>query len=113
LFSATSAFAAVLVKVHNSIQCGTSNQAKEVQKGYTQPGPIGVHYGVRPPPALEQLNRFTTKGEYRGLAYRNDSELKAWLARRPAEMALEPDLPIIDRHHHFLGQRPAWALSAA
>jgi len=41
------------------------------------------------------------KGEYRGIAYRNDSELKAWLARRPAEPALEPDLPIIDPHHHF------------
>lgn len=29
----------------------------------------------------------------------------AWLARRPAEPALEPDLPIIDAHHH-LWQRP-------
>ena len=42
-----------------------------------------------------------SKGEYRGLAYRNDSELKAWLAKRPSETALEPDLPIIDPHHHF------------
>ena len=42
-----------------------------------------------------------SKGEYRGLAYRNDSELKAWLAKRPNEAALEPDLPIIDPHHHF------------
>jgi L-fuconolactonase len=41
------------------------------------------------------------KGEYRGLAYRNDVELKAWLAKRPAEAALEPELPIIDPHHHF------------
>jgi L-fuconolactonase len=41
------------------------------------------------------------KGEYRGLAWRNDTELKAWLAKRPAEAALEPDLPIIDPHHHF------------
>jgi L-fuconolactonase len=41
------------------------------------------------------------KGEYRGLAQRNDAELKSWLARRPAEPALEPDLPIIDPHHHF------------
>jgi L-fuconolactonase len=41
------------------------------------------------------------KGEYRGLAYRNDAELRAWLAKRPAEAALEPDLPIIDPHHHF------------
>jgi len=41
------------------------------------------------------------KGEYRGTVHRNDAELKAWLAKRPAEPALEPDLPIIDPHHHF------------
>ena len=41
------------------------------------------------------------KGEYRGLAYRNDAELTAWLAKRPHEAALEPELPIIDPHHHF------------
>jgi predicted TIM-barrel fold metal-dependent hydrolase len=41
------------------------------------------------------------KGEYRGLAYREDPALKAWLAKRPREAALEPDLPIIDPHHHF------------
>src|SRR4051794_19388420 len=40
-------------------------------------------------------------GEYRGLSHRNDADLKAWLAKRPAEPALEPDLPIIDPHHHF------------
>jgi predicted TIM-barrel fold metal-dependent hydrolase len=33
--------------------------------------------------------------------YRNDADLKAWLAKRPTEAALEPDLPIIDPHHHF------------
>jgi L-fuconolactonase len=42
-----------------------------------------------------------SKGEYRGIVYRNDADLKAWLAKRPAETALEPDLPIIDPHHHF------------
>jgi L-fuconolactonase len=42
-----------------------------------------------------------SKGEYRGLIYRNDADLKAWLEKRPAEAALEPDLPIIDPHHHF------------
>src|SRR5271166_5939797 len=42
-----------------------------------------------------------SKGEYRGLAYRNEADLKAWLAKRPGEAALEPDLPIIDPHHHF------------
>jgi L-fuconolactonase len=42
-----------------------------------------------------------SKGEYRGLIYRNDADLKAWLAKRPAETALEPALPIIDPHHHL------------
>src|SRR5712672_4513268 len=41
------------------------------------------------------------KGEYRGTGYRNDAELKGWLAKRPSEAALEPALPIIDPHHHF------------
>ena len=40
-------------------------------------------------------------GEYRGLYYRNDADLHAWLAKRPSEAALEPELPIIDPHHHF------------
>ncbi len=41
------------------------------------------------------------KGEYRGSTYRNDTDLRAWLAELPPETALEPDLPIIDPHHHF------------
>jgi L-fuconolactonase len=41
------------------------------------------------------------RGEYPGLAYRNDAELRAWLTKRPNEAALEPSLPIIDPHHHF------------
>ena len=41
------------------------------------------------------------KGDYPGLAYRHPIELAAWLAKRPREAALEPDLPIIDPHHHF------------
>ena len=41
------------------------------------------------------------KGTYRGITHRNDADLKAWLARRPTEAALEPGLPIIDPHHHF------------
>jgi L-fuconolactonase len=40
-------------------------------------------------------------GEYRGLAYRNSTDLEAWLAGRPSEAALEPELPIVDPHHHF------------
>ncbi len=42
-----------------------------------------------------------SKGEYRGSHVRDDAALAAWLARRPTEAALEPDLPIIDPHHHF------------
>src|SRR5215467_8402952 len=42
-----------------------------------------------------------SKGEYRGGVYRDDAALKAWLAKRPSEAALEPELPIIDPHHHF------------
>jgi hypothetical protein len=49
----------------------------------------------------ERIMTGDSKGEYRGLAYRNDADLKAWLAKRPGEAALEPDLPIIDPHHHF------------
>jgi L-fuconolactonase len=41
------------------------------------------------------------KAEYRGIAYRNDADLRAWLAKRPAETALEPELRIVDPHHHF------------
>jgi L-fuconolactonase len=41
-----------------------------------------------------------SKGEFRGTTVRNDADLKAWLAKR-TEAALEPDLPIIDPHHHF------------
>ena len=40
-------------------------------------------------------------GEYRGLIHRNNADLRAWLARRPPEAALEPGLPIIDPHHHL------------
>ncbi len=40
-------------------------------------------------------------GEYRGLVHRNNDDLAAWLAKRPPETALEPDLPIIDPHHHL------------
>ncbi|MGE4048476.1 MAG: amidohydrolase [Acetobacteraceae bacterium] len=42
-----------------------------------------------------------SKGEYRGTTVRDDAALAAWLAKRPRETALEPDLPIIDPHHHF------------
>jgi len=42
-----------------------------------------------------------SKGEYRGTTVRDDASLKAWLAKRPTEAALEPELPILDPHHHF------------
>src|SRR6195952_2830466 len=41
-----------------------------------------------------------SKGEFRGTTVRDDASLKAWLAKH-TEPALEPDLPIIDPHHHF------------
>ena len=41
-----------------------------------------------------------SKGEYRGTTVRDDATLKAWLGKR-TEAALEPELPIIDPHHHF------------
>jgi L-fuconolactonase len=50
---------------------------------------------------LEMADIGDAKGEYRGLSYRNDADLAAWLSKRPAEAALEPELPIIDPHHHF------------
>lgn len=43
----------------------------------------------------------TTRGEYRGLMHRNNADLAAWLAKRPTEAALEPELPIVDPHHHL------------
>ena len=39
--------------------------------------------------------------EYRGLIYRSKADLAAWLATRPTEKAIEPELPIIDPHHHL------------
>src|SRR3954454_24814788 len=50
---------------------------------------------------MEMAQAGDSTGEYRGLIDRNDADLKAWLAKRPREAALEPDLPIIDPHHHF------------
>jgi predicted TIM-barrel fold metal-dependent hydrolase len=41
------------------------------------------------------------KNEYPGISCRGDGALQTWLARRPPEAALEPELPIIDPHHHF------------
>jgi L-fuconolactonase len=38
---------------------------------------------------------------YRGSLYRDTKALREWLARETPEEVLEPDLPIIDPHHHF------------
>ena len=50
------------------------------------------------------------KGEYRGLAYRNDSELQAWLAKRPREPAQGPAAlwhrPVRERFDDSFGCRP-------
>ncbi|WP_175749583.1 amidohydrolase family protein [Burkholderia pyrrocinia] len=52
-----------------------------------------------PAPAHDGASRMTTQGNY--LAVRPD-----WLASA-LEPALEPDLPIVDAHHHFY-ERPGW-----
>jgi L-fuconolactonase len=50
---------------------------------------------------MEMAKIGDSKREFRGIIYRNDTDLKAWLAKRPSETALDPGLPIIDPHHHF------------
>lgn len=41
------------------------------------------------------------RSEYRGIVHRSDAGLREWLARKPTEPALEPELPIVDPHHHL------------
>ena len=38
---------------------------------------------------------------YRGSTWRNSAALTQWISRARREQALEPDLPIIDPHHHL------------
>ena len=38
---------------------------------------------------------------FRGGTYRHDAGLQHWIARPRREQPLEPDLPIIDPHHHL------------
>ena len=45
--------------------------------------------------------------EYRGSIYRDDSRLPQWLAQRETESAIDPDIPIVDPHHH-LWASPRW-----
>lgn len=40
---------------------------------------------------------------YRGTLYRTTSELLDWHTHSPLEPALEPELPIVDPHHHLYG----------
>jgi predicted TIM-barrel fold metal-dependent hydrolase len=42
-------------------------------------------------------------GGYRGAFPRSTREVSEWHARVPAVEALEPDLPILDAHHHLFG----------
>src|SRR6202000_3218112 len=59
---------------------------------------------VPPRPSKEETEMAQigdSKGAFTGIVYRNDADLKAWLAKRPRETALEPELPIIDPPHHF------------
>lgn len=42
-----------------------------------------------------------SKRSYSGLYYRNQSDLQQWLSKRPKEAALDPELLIIDPHHHL------------
>src|ERR1700761_5196214 len=42
-----------------------------------------------------------SKGTYTGIGFRSDASLKTWLAQRTKETILEPELPIIDPHHHL------------
>lgn len=39
--------------------------------------------------------------EFRGNTHREDAALRRWIRRTRREQALEPDLPIIDPHHHL------------
>ena len=43
----------------------------------------------------------TEKPAFRGNTFRHSIALNRWIARAPIEQALEPDLPIIDPHHHL------------
>ena len=42
-----------------------------------------------------------SKSKFTGPSTRGDINLTAWLRSRKTEVALEPDLPIIDPHHHL------------
>ncbi|MDB5965025.1 MAG: Amidohydrolase, partial [Polaromonas sp.] len=44
---------------------------------------------------------------FAGNMVRNSEDVARWLAQRPAEVALEPELPIVDAHHHL------WDVKAA
>jgi predicted TIM-barrel fold metal-dependent hydrolase len=50
------------------------------------------------------MARDHSKYEFRGNAYRELDELDAWTRLKP-EAALEPELPIVDPHHHLWDNR--------
>ncbi len=49
-------------------------------------------------PAVSQYDEPTRFGRIR-------SPVEAWLAKQPPEPILEPELPIIDTHHHLWDRR--------
>lgn len=46
------------------------------------------------------------QNSYRGTMHRSTEELLKWHALGPKEEALEPELPIVDPHHHLFGDVP-------
>ena len=60
------------------------------------------------------MAQFDVSKEFRGSSFRHQSVLHAWTQRRQ-EAVIEPDLPIIDPHHHLwdkdLGRYLIWELA--
>src|SRR5689334_9024168 len=46
------------------------------------------------------MAQFDVSKEFRGSTFRTDAERTAWTNKRE-EAALEPELPIVDPHHHL------------
>ena len=46
------------------------------------------------------------------MTYAENEPLTSWLAQESPEEVLEPELPIIDPHHH-IWQRPGWRYCAS
>lgn len=55
------------------------------------------------PTQWEAFMRDPAPADYRGTLHRTTSELLDWHTHSPREPALEPELPIVDPHHHLYG----------